>query len=121
MGDTVSKCGLFNGLSSHSLFVSCLTPYLDNPSVCQKISEALDSTDQRIADQSSVNPAFLWACFLWAPWQAKPKQAFSLLKESLKSVRLPQRLQEQVLFIWRAQALFHRSFGKRNADIAASS
>ncbi|EIJ42587.1 poly(A) polymerase [Beggiatoa alba B18LD] len=40
---------------------------LENPKVLAMIEQVLSNTDERVAKQQSVNPAFLFAALLWSP------------------------------------------------------
>ncbi|ALG67818.1 polynucleotide adenylyltransferase PcnB [Beggiatoa leptomitoformis] len=54
------------GLFEH-LFRQTHECILENPNVLTMVEQVLKNTDERVAKQQSVNPAFLFAALLWSP------------------------------------------------------
>ena len=94
------------------------------------IDKALESTDNRIANQKPVTPAFLFAVFLWQPLidnmerlrakglppqEAMHKAASKVLDSQRATIAIPKRFSMVMREIWSLQ---HRFFNrkKRNVD-----
>ncbi len=82
------------------------------------IRAALRSTDARVAEGKSVTPAFLFAAFLWEPFQmacahidvhvegAMADAAEEIFRESVERVALPKRFSVVTREIWELQPRF---------------
>lgn len=91
------------------------------------VAEALANTDQRVAEDKPVNPAFLFAAFLWEPMrqlmtqappevnehQALQEAADRVLAEQVERVAVPRRFSTIVREIWSLQPRLARTSGKR--------
>lgn len=124
--ELLRKYGLFEPL------FPLLTPFFtDNQdSYCEKmIHKALSSTDERLRDGLSVNPAFLFATLFWYPLREKIDElknegglnaydammlaANEILSESNKAVALHRRYTTVIREIWALQFQFPKRTGKR--------
>lgn len=94
----------------------------------QMLIRALANTDQRIAADKPVTPAFLAAALLWSPMleikarleaegmpdiQAWQQAANIVLDEQIHRVSIPKRFSSQVREIWGLQSRLERRSGKR--------
>ncbi|WP_392567055.1 polynucleotide adenylyltransferase PcnB [Utexia brackfieldae] len=93
------------------------------------IEQVLKNTDYRIAEQRKVNPAFLFAAFLWYPLTETTQNlmheggltyhdAFALacneiLSQQCKTIAIPRRLTTIMNEIWQLQIRLSKRFGKR--------
>ncbi|WP_025236510.1 polynucleotide adenylyltransferase PcnB [Mannheimia sp. USDA-ARS-USMARC-1261] len=93
------------------------------------INKALASTDERIADQLPVNPAFLFAALLWYPLREKMEQlkneggfnshdammlaANDILADSCKAIALHRRHTSVIRDIWALQFQMMKRSGNR--------
>jgi poly(A) polymerase len=97
---------------------------------CDKFNYlALSNTDKRIASGKPVNPAFLFAAFLWGPvrqetdhllqaeglteLQAIQEAGNDIVMEQIKQVTIPKRFSFPMREIWAMQARLPRRRGKR--------
>lgn len=92
------------------------------------VQQALASTDQRIQQEKSVTPAFLFAAFLWPPLlhaigyqQESPvlhpmelqRGSVALLARQCRHITVPRRLTAVMREIWLLQSRLQRNTGKR--------
>ncbi|MFC0180725.1 polynucleotide adenylyltransferase PcnB [Thorsellia kenyensis] len=93
------------------------------------IIQVLSNTDERIAKELGVNPAFLFAALLWYPLLERTKtikqesgltdkDAFflamdDLIKEQYQTLAIPKRLVLVIKDIWRLQSKFSRYKGDK--------
>lgn len=87
------------------------------------IEKALANTAQRIVDDRSVSPTFLFAALLWAPARQVlaelgegfpgPDTFWPLLDRQLKRISIPKRFSIPMREIWGLQARFPQRGGKR--------
>ena len=125
----------FASLEKHQL----LSPIL--PQMCEAlernnnakfrdfIEAALINTDNRIQQNKSINPAFLYACFLWQPVQdaianyradglhaaeAMQKSQTSVLTRQIESIAIPRRFTQIIREIWFLQ---HRLESRRGRNL----
>lgn len=92
------------------------------------IGIALESTDKRIIDGKPVNPAFLFAVFLWFPLQqlakdlqteglnplaAVEKAMSTVISEQNKTVFVSKKFAQVIREIWIMQYRFSKRFGRR--------
>jgi poly(A) polymerase len=95
----------------------------------QLIEQALANTDQRIQQGKPLNPAFLFACFLWAPMMDKAEQlkaeglrpaeamnkaASYILNKQAKHIAIPKRFAIVIKEIWGMQ---HRLVSRRGKNL----
>jgi len=93
---------------------------------------ALASTDQRIEADKPVNPAFLFAAFLWEPVrertallqangmhpiEAQMRAAEEVLRDEQRHVSIPKRFSFPMREIWSMQPRFARRQGKNAAKL----
>lgn len=94
----------------------------------QFIRQALINTDQRIALEKPVNPAFLFAAMLWGPLlhavavlhqqKMSPIQAMQVasgdvLEEQARVIALPKRFRLPIREIWAGQSRLEKRQGRR--------
>jgi poly(A) polymerase len=90
---------------------------------------ALANTDKRIQQEKSINPAFLWAVFLWPlvielkqelehdqlpPMAALYEAANSVLSKQQRLVAISKRFQAVIKEIWELQLRLENTQGKRS-------
>ncbi|MCP3673376.1 MAG: polynucleotide adenylyltransferase PcnB [Gammaproteobacteria bacterium] len=95
------------------------------------IQAALDNTDKRIRQNKSLNPAFLYACFLWQSVrdiastnrsnglhaaEAMLKAQATVLGIQTKSIAIPKRFTQVIREIWSMQ---HRLDTRRGKNLAS--
>jgi poly(A) polymerase len=98
------------------------------------VARALESTDARVAEGKPVNPAFLFAAFLWAPMrrrmtalqdeglspaEAQTMAADQVIAAQATRVALPRRYSQVVREIWQLQQRLPRTSGKRPYVVVA--
>ncbi len=91
------------------------------------VPQALANTDERIAADKPVNPAFLFAAFLWEPVRQemrrlaangmKPHETLQhasdhVLREQLRHITIPKRFSIPMREIWDMQGKLSRRHGK---------
>ena len=96
------------------------------------LPKALASTDARLAEGKPVNPAFLFAAFLWEPVRQRLDQlvsegmkdqdalrlaADSVLRDQQQHISVPKRLSFPMREIWELQLRFPRRHGKGAARL----
>ncbi|OEF24622.1 polynucleotide adenylyltransferase PcnB [Vibrio rumoiensis] len=100
-----------------------------NSDVEQMIEIVLNSTDKRINDGKRINPAFMFAAFLWYPLQYRAKDLMEvrklsyydaimmasneLLDDQVKQLAIPRRHTATIRDIWQLQLRLTRRTGKR--------
>ena len=99
-----------------------------HPEDRQLLLDALANTDERVAQNKPVTPAFLFAAMLWAPFQTKKKEfmadgmrethAIHLAAEwvtarQIRHTALPRRFSAPMREIWGLQPRFHIRRGRR--------
>jgi poly(A) polymerase len=92
------------------------------------LQEAMRNTDQRVAEQKSVTPAFLYAAVLWQPVRdraaefqangdpetvALEKAAEEVLAQQIRRTALPRRFSSVTRQIWVLQARLRKTRGRR--------
>lgn len=101
----------------------------DSDNLQALINLALGNTDDRLANEQRVTPAFLFAAILWYPLQAHinqlkastqltPQDAFfaayhELMSEQQRSIAIPKRFQLPMKDIWILQDKLHKREGKK--------
>ncbi len=108
------------------LFPSTAKLEQKTPAFAAMVAEALRNTDERLATNKSINPAFLIAVMLWQPYQQHlpdcltkennralaRQQAMSLaINEQLQLMTIPKRFTLVVKEIWDMQDKFERRHG----------
>ncbi len=91
------------------------------------LPKALEGTDVRVAQDKPVNPAFLFAAFLWEPMrlrvgrltadgmkepEAMRHAADEILREQIRHISIPKRFSYPMREIWEMQLRFPRRHGK---------
>ncbi len=120
--ETMRELGLHKGL------LPVLDKLFDDPVVSPFVKLALQRTDQRIADDKGVSPAFLFAALFWHPMVARWRELESrgvrslqamheamdeTLEQQRKTLAIPRRLDPMIKELWIAQPRFlQRSKGK---------
>jgi poly(A) polymerase len=112
--------GLHHGL------LPLLDIILEQPQGARFVEHALARTDERVRDDKSVSPSFLFACLLWPQvttrWAAgrdKGEQSFAALMQAIDSVlddqadelALQKRIVADIREIWTMQPRFERRQG----------
>ena len=125
--ERLEKYGLFE-----KLFPQTSNSIKSNYPTSKLISLALESTDSRINEGKTVNPAFVFAIFLWFPLLEKTNdlknkgieplpaldQAMSLIiSEQNKVVTIPKRFTQVMREIWLLQFRFPKRLGHRAFNI----
>lgn len=92
------------------------------------IDLALDNTDQRIKEELPVNPAFLYACFLWwpvqqmkhellldgySPAEAMQRATTSVIEEQINTISIPRRFTQFIRDVWLLQHRLESRRGKK--------
>ncbi len=120
-------------LRSHDLF-RYLFPATDESLALESdgfprvfLPKALESTDIRLAEGKPVNPAFLFAAFLWEPVRLRMDQLVSegmkdqdalrhaadaVLRDQQRHISIPKRLSFPMREIWEIQLRLPRRHGK---------
>ncbi len=122
-------------LREYNLF-SCLFPTVaqyftpEQNSDVEKMAEiVLKSTDKRINEGKRINPAFMFAAFLWYPLQYRAKElaearklnhydaimmaSNDILDEQVRHLAIPRRHSATIRDIWQLQLRLTRRSGKR--------
>lgn len=101
----------------------------NNPGFRDFIEAALTNTDNRISQGKSLNPAFLYACFLWQsvidaaadyrsrgvhPAEAMQKAQALALEKQIKHIAIPRRFTQVIREIWLMQ---HRLETRRGRNL----
>jgi poly(A) polymerase len=109
------------------LFAQTARAQTQDPVFAQMLLEALRNTDSRIHGEQSINPAFLFAVFLWEPYQQKlktsddsaenPYQARqlvmdSVIRQQLQTMLIPKRLTTITKEIWELQEKLPQRYGR---------
>ena len=125
----------YNLLREYDLF-SALFPSVarhftedENSHVEQMIEIVLNSTDKRINEGKRINPAFMFAAFLWYPLQQLAKDLMderkfsyydaimtasnTILDQQVKQLAIPRRHTATIRDIWQLQLRLTRRTGKR--------
>ena len=127
-GHALAGLARLRHLGLHLGSLPVLDRLFDDPLTSPFVTLALQRTDQRIADEKGVSPAFLFAALFWYPmmsrWQqleasgARTLQAMhqamdEVLDEQRKTLAIPRRLDPLIKELWLAQPRFlQRSQGK---------
>jgi poly(A) polymerase len=114
-------------------FLGLLFPQTDqclkqDPQFKTLLEQALQNTDQRIAQDLSINPAFLLAVFLWGPFQTELKEQQKhekkifialqnaseiIIRKQLETIAIPRRFTQIIKEIWDLQYRLPKRHGKR--------
>lgn len=121
----------FNDLEKYHLLPHLLSrseELLQSPFNRTFVNKALQNTDNRIQQGKSINPAFLWAVFLWPhvvslqenlehdqhpPMAALYEAANTVLAKQQKLVAITKRFQAIIKEIWELQLRLQNTKGKR--------
>lgn len=106
---------------------------LENTELCRSFIElALQNTDRRIQDDKPVNPAFLYACFLWwpvltlrdelivdgySPAEAMQQAITSVIEKQVQLISIPRRFTQFIRDVWMLQHRLETRRGKRLASL----
>lgn len=112
----------------HTLFPVCAPAHHEQEPVGDALLlQALKNTDARLAQNKSVNPAFLMAAVLWEPFcrerrrfmsqgmkeaEGMEKAASRVLTEAVRVVGIPRRFSVIIQEIWSMQSRFEKRTGK---------
>lgn len=92
------------------------------------IEQACKNTDQRIAENKPVTPAFLFAVLLWGPLKVRAREfesngmsriqslqeaGRSVLHQQAATIAIPKRFRLPIREIWTGQARLHNRRGRR--------
>lgn len=106
----------------------------NNPNFRAFLQAALTNTDNRIRNNKSLNPAFLYACFLWQSVrdtlelyrkdgftgaEAMQKAQAVVLAEQIKSIAIPKRFTQVIREIWLMQHRLEFRRGKNLLSVLA--
>ena len=121
-------------LGLHKQLLPVIDSLLNNEQSRPFVTLALQRTDERIADDKSVSPAFLFAALFWFPMlnrqheledaglrslQAMHEAMDDTLDTQRKTLAIPRRLDPMVKELWLAQPKFlQRSKGKAQRTLA---
>ncbi len=96
------------------------------------IGLALDNTDLRIKQEKPVNPAFLFACFLWwpvkqmkevlqqdgySPAEAMQRATTVVIEKQINIISIPRRFTQFIREVWLLQHRLEARRGKRLASL----
>jgi len=98
------------------------------------LEKALKNTDERVADERPVTPAFLFAALFWLPVQARAdvlqangmqeylalgQAADEVMSEQVKRIAVPRRFSVITRQIWTMQPRFSHTHGRRAKSLMA--
>ncbi len=128
----------FLGLEQHNLLQPLLPQMCEaiernnNPNFRAFIQSALANTDARINNNKSLNPAFLYACFLWqsvqdcatenrdngySPAEAMQNAQAMVISKQVQSIAIPRRFTQVIREIWLMQYRLVSRRGKKLLSI----
>lgn len=106
---------------------------LDGEQKCRPfIFAALANTDQRIREDKPINPAFLYACFLWwpvliqkqaymdqgcSPAESMQKAVARVIADQIELISIPKRFTQFIREVWLLQHRLENRRGKNLADL----
>ena len=106
---------------------------LENTELCRTfIESALRNTDRRILDDKPVNPAFLYACFLWwpvqhlkadlilegcSPAEAMQRASMTVIENQIQLISIPRRFTQFIRDVWLLQHRLEARRGKRLSSL----
>lgn len=110
----------------HFLFPKLSERLNKSPKDLMIIETALQDTDSRIKNSMSVNPAYLYAVFLWADFNSSAtnncknmpfllclnKLAYKVLQQQRKSISIPKYLAKFIQEVWTLQYSMQNMHGK---------
>ena len=127
-GHALAGLERLRALGLHRISLPVLDRLFDDPAMRPFVTLALQRTDERIAADKGVSPAFLFAALFWHPMvarqheleargiralQAMHEAMDDTLDEQRKSLAVPRRLDPLIKELWIAQPRFqYRSKGK---------
>ena len=103
------------------------TALVDNSEFQQLLQYALQNTDRRLANDQSINPAFLLAVILWLPLEKEIQQQQQqhkifiaqqnamqlIIQRQLETLAMPKRFTRVIKEIWQLQYRLPKRHGKR--------
>lgn len=133
-----SAAATFDLLLRHDL-LQFLFPESDallqrEPNALALVRAAMGNTDQRIAEEKPVTPAFLFAALLWPVTRALAQQlegageppvpalhsaAQQVVAEAVQHIAIPRRFSQPMREIWEFQHRLTRTRGKKVREIAS--
>ena len=114
------------------LFPATASELEESPRGAALIEAAMRSTDQRIAEDKPVTPAFILAALLWppvvelkhrlednglAPLEALAESAQSLISEQLHHIAIPRRFTTPMREIWEFQLRLQKRRGRKSVQL----
>lgn len=120
-GHALEGLSMMRSLGLHKGLLPLLDKLFDDPAMSPFVKLALQRTDQRIADDKGVSPAFLFAALFWHPMMARWRELESRGVRSLqamheamdetlelqrKTLAIPRRLDPMIKELWLAQPRF---------------
>ena len=106
---------------------------LENSELCRPfIESALRNTDRGILDDKPVNPAFLYACFLWwpvqqlkadliregcSPAEAMQRASMAVIEQQIQLISIPRRFTQFIRDVWVMQHRLESRRGKRLSSL----
>lgn len=127
--ETFNKLEQYNQLASLLPQLCVALETNNNPSFRAFVEAALSNTDTRIRNSKSLNPAFLYACFLWQsvqdnieifrqdgfhPAEAMQKAQGTVIALQIESIAIPKRFTQVIREIWLMQ---HRLQFRRGKNL----
>ena len=125
----------FDALIEYDLVVQLfpvLEEFVDREGAIQLIRLALDSTDQRMAQEKSVTPAFIFAAILWYPYiflrqqmesegiprtEASQDAAAMTIADQQPFISIPKRVSIPARETWHLQSRLSNTKGKRASAV----
>ncbi|MBN8743054.1 MAG: polynucleotide adenylyltransferase PcnB [Thiomonas arsenitoxydans] len=122
-GHAVASLQQLRRLGLHHGLLPLLDPVLEKPEGERFITNALQDTDERIAQGKTASPSFLFACLLWhdveqrwnallaegiAPLMALDQAADEVLAAQAERLAIQRRIATDMREIWSLQSRFER-------------
>lgn len=100
----------------------------EDPGFAKMLRAAMVNTDQRVADDKPVTPAFLFAVLLWGPLEDRVAEATAqgqplhdaihaaaeeIISRQVGRIAIPRRFSVPMRDIWHLQPRFRNRFGKK--------
>lgn len=96
------------------------------------LKAALENTDLRVQEDKPINPAFLYACFLWwpvlnhkqqlmdegiSPAEAMQRSVAHVITQQIKIISIPRRFTQFIRDVWLMQHRLETRRGKQIGDL----
>lgn len=100
----------------------------EQPGYARMLQRAMENTDERVAQNKPVTPAFLFAVLLWAPLQTRVEPAVAdgmplhdaihnaaeeVISRQVEQIAVPRRFSVPMRDIWHLQPRFKHKVGKK--------